>query len=457
MSHSRVFVLGCLWALGCAPTTTPPPVLPDGGSARFDVSQWRDVVDEPTLRFLIELTKAHRSESADLDGDGERELTVYRTPDGVTHWVWAPGGIVAFEVDRAPDGTETRRLAFENYAYWAEVDVFQPNGDAVFQFDSRNANRFDRRITRTVVDDTTFQWVEERVDGGAFVQTDAWQSTRWADQGGTGSDGCKGTRNMPTEFGPFADNVPGIFFVDDGEAAGCSLEEKVKLGKAMQCLKERLDGCLDRINSTVRNRLASRLATDEWQLGCDNPCPGRDATSQPRFGNIAAQTNFSKGALMNASPEELCALLIHEGLHMAESPHDPRAHDLQGKDEIYACAHYCGGCTSRGPANPRPTPNQDCATCAANDAKRRACGVKRQREAVGQGPSVCTGGLGTLMTPCPDWQAPVSRDCNDKPIGDPETSAGCCTMCPPNAMTNSKPCNPSTPTDSCSMKAPECP
>jgi hypothetical protein len=449
--------------LGCS-TGMRPTGLPDGGVdpfARFDVSSWQGAMDEPTLRFVVELKKAHRGESADLDGDGIRELSAFHTVDGATHWVWQPEYFPSFEVVRAADGTVTRTIDYENYNYPSEVDVFSADaGGALFQLDDNNDGVFDRRITRTTDPvDGGYLWVEEDTDGGprgVFMERARWVSDRWADQMGSGSDHCNGTSNMPTEIGLFAENVPGITAIDTG-AAGCSLMQKAKLGKAVDCMKKKLE-CLSRTNPAMRNRLVSRLATDEWQFGCNNPCPGRDATTNARVGDLAAQTNFSSNVL-NASDDYLCSIVIHEALHMAESPYNPADHDANGNDEIYSCARYCAGCVSGGPNSAGRTPNMDCAVCAGtSDSKRRACGVKRQVQPVGPGYSVCTGGLGTLMTACPDWHAPVEQDCNGKQIGQPNISAGCCNMCPANAATNSKPCGaPPPPTDTCSMKAPECP
>jgi hypothetical protein len=71
------------------------------------LSQWTDAgLDADALAYLTEISKAQHGQSADLDGDGYRELTVTHSPDGTTQWVSLPPGrsIPDFIVTAFSDG-----------------------------------------------------------------------------------------------------------------------------------------------------------------------------------------------------------------------------------------------------------------------------------------------------------------------------------------------------------------
>lgn len=444
-----------VFAVGCSSTV---PLTDAGFPVRFDKSKFKDITDDETLDWLFELRKAQLGESADLDGDGVRETTVTRTPQGSTKWVSQPFH-TAFQVEHFPDGRRVHQLFYENAGYMAQQAEFgtQPF-QALFSYDSNTNNKFERRITRSLETDGGLLWVEEvdAMEKGTWVETQRWATPQWHDQSGSGGDGCQGTANMPLEIGLFEENVPGITILDSlqNSTVGCDTMRTAKLGAALRCFRERLK-CLDRVNPTLRNNVASHLATDEWQLGCNNTCPGRNATSLPRNGGVPAKTNFSASFIDNATPSDLCSIVMHEAMHVAEVDYNPTDHDTNGDDQIYACSRYCADCNTRRHGATQ-TPNTDCATCAPTAAKKRACGLKTQHETVIYGMGICAGGF--VNPACSDWKAPVSRDCNGgSPVSRPE--AGCCNACPANSNNTIKPCAATLPmpTDTCSMKAPECP
>ncbi len=453
MARSGLAVLLLSVLPSCSSTTVP--VTDAGFPIRFDTSKWTGVVDDATLSWLIELRKAQLGESADLDGDGVRELLVTHTAQGTTRWVSQPFQ-VEFRVEQFPDGRRVHELNYENAGYFAEKAEFGVLPfQAVFSYDKDTNNKIERRITRSLELDGGLLWVEE-VDAketGVWVESQRWATPQWADQSGSGGDGCEGTANMPDGKAGFGENVPAINILETGEA-GCNFQRKLKLGVALNCFRERLK-CLDKMNPTLRNNIASHLVSDPWAMGCSNTCTGRAASTLPRVGSLPAKTNFAPSFIDTASQKDLCAVLMHESMHMAEVGYNPVDHDKNNDDVIYSCARYCAGCSTRSPRQPPPTPNQDCAACAANASKARVCGEKKQWQTISYTYGTCAGGFVNPL--CSDWKAPVRTDCNGKnPVED--AAAGCCNMCPANSNNTIKPCtNVQMPmSDSCNMTAPEC-
>ncbi len=253
------------------------------------------------------------------------------TTQGTTRWVSRPFH-VTFEVELFPDGRRVHQIGYENNFYFAESNEFGPAPfQAVFSHDKNLNNKFDRRITRSLETDGGLLWIEEvdPTEKGLWVESQRWGTAQWADQAGSGGDKCNGTANIEDESVFLAKNVPGVKILTSG-ASACDLKRSSKLGAAMNCVRKRLD-CIDRMNPTLRNNVDSHLSTDGWAIGCNNLCPDRDASTVARIGDIPAKTNFNGNTIDTVTSDELCSLLMHESMHMAETAYNPKDHDQKGK------------------------------------------------------------------------------------------------------------------------------
>ena len=72
------------------------------------------------------------------------------------------------------------------------------------------------------------------------------------------------------------------------------------------------------------------------------------------------QQQISTAAALDSLTEaETCTTVRHELMHFAKVPMEE--HHDDGCDAIYACARFYTTGTQIGPAQPPPTPNEDCA------------------------------------------------------------------------------------------------
>lgn len=434
---------------------------PGPGATPIDLSQWTDAgLGADALAFISEVSKAQHGQSADLDGDGYRELTVTHAPDGTTQWVsLQPGrGVPDFIVTAFPDGRRKYQANYENGAFF--VMVVERSADQATlttSFDDNHDHVLERRTVQTPYDAGYVLVVEQKSSTGMdpWTETQRYVLPTVRDQGGPAP--CDGTSNMPGRGIAFTEATPGITFMPEGTDTGCSLKRTARLGPAIDCARKRVRDCLGSVNRPLANMAMAHLASDAWVIGCNNPCPGRDGSSLPParsyFGSTEALSNFSSADLDNLDDNTLCEVVLHELLHASDAPMDD-SHE-QGVDPIYACARYCGFCIMRGPAH--PSSNQDCAVCSDGEAAKRKCGVKATLASVScPGMDLCHGSLGTNLN-CMACEGLANQDCAGKPL----TSSNvpyCCMTCPSNAPNNDEPCpGPLMPSDTCNMKPPMCP
>lgn len=417
--------------------------------APIDVSQWNGI-DAGALDFLVELNKARRGESADLDGDGLRELTVFRRADGTQVWVLENNGPVpAFMVEQFPDGHRKLQFWYSNFATPVLIEEVYAD-KRVSLFDDNHDLKYEKRVTETWPDDENVQAIEEADAGTTWAETRRWTRPLEADQG---SSGCSGLSN----FNAADESPPSMPAFSNQTAVECSEDQKKKLGRALDCAKNRLD-CLGRSNPVVASQLKAQLATNDLYIGCGNPCANKLATTRRGFLGGPGRMNFNGTRLNTWDDPDTCTILMHEMMHAADV-HQDDMHDM-GKDTIYSCSRYCGGCTHVGPfgaGNPAPSSNEDCARCAASESERRKCGVKRDLEGGACSTNaICHGTLGTNLA-CSTCENLQEKDCLGSKIGAPFFN--CCQSCPATAMRlNDKPCpGPLKASDTCMMKPPECP
>ena len=267
----------------------------------------------------------------------------------------------------------------------------------------------------------------------------------------------KGNWQLPEAL--IAGGQPNVGFSDAAEVK-CNPDQHKKLAKAFECVKDKLDGCMKRVNPTLRNRIISRLITDGLLIGCNNPCSNSLATTSPGSEHSAARMNFNPTRLTNWDDSYTCGVMLHEMTHLTGEGFGDE-HD-KGLDQTYACGNYCGGCQNVGPYGaaepftPPPSQNQNCSRCADTDAERRKCGSKAKlAKNCSVNYTLCHGTIGTNKL-CESCEVLETKDCTDREVTPPRFN--CCAMCPADASRiNDKECpGPLMESDTCNMPPPEC-
>ncbi|MBK7860025.1 MAG: hypothetical protein IPJ65_15660 [Archangiaceae bacterium] len=427
---------------------------PDGGGPvvpRIDLGGWSVLpeVDGGTKEFLVQVAKAQLGQAADLDLDGLNEVTVAHLPDGTTRWmIQGAGGHRAAMVERS--ATHQRvTIYFQNAGIPVEIEDSETTGDRVVQYDADHNRTFERVRTEHPVDDGGIEVVEQAVltDGG-FLELARFTLPVSADQGA--ATGCKGADNIPSD-NLLIGGTKGIELQTSGPAA-CNPTQTTKLNDALQCARDRLKNCVQQSNPELANRVQAALASKSLKVGCGNPCGGADASTEEGFWNSAARMNFNPNSLMTLTPDQLCAVTMHELSHYAGVPRDD--HHDDGEDPIYNCARYCAHCVARGPSS--GSASKDCVRCASYDGARRACGLDRKLENI-ECPSLalCHGGIGVNMS-CTTCDGIVDYDCNGKKL--PGVGFfSCCQACPTDAnRVNDKPCPALSASSTCGMMPAGC-
>ncbi len=454
---------------GCSGAPPPPgagsdasgdfglPPAGDGGLS-FSLGTWEAerVTDPEGYRLLAGYSRARAGQSVDLDGDGEVDIAVWREPDGrLVQWYLV--GRAYFRplwvAQRFLDGRTTLEIdRDENQPFDVLVETDPRLNRRVEQYDDDFNRAFERRRTLTTDAAAGTQLVVEERDAqqnGTWVETRRFTLQLHANQ--AEDDGCNGVSNFPLE--PFADVPlvlihPSIGIVVDETQVKCSGENVKAAKEAALCAIKKIDSCLRNSNAEVAARVQAALSNGYVNIGCNNPCPGRDATTlSPRM-NL--RSNFS-----TLTPDERCAIVLHELMHHADVPRDDTHKD--GVDRVYACARYCNKCVKRGPTAPPPSDQDDCVTCAETGPERARCGVKEDVvDGTCTGNALCSGGLGGNM-PCETCSVKVQKDCKGSRLDDRETYL-CCKTCPNGYPTNPTDCRFSNPTlsNTCNMKPPGC-
>ncbi len=434
----------------------------DGGFVKpdtavpIDVTQWQGMVDAGTLAFLVELGKAKRCESADLDGDGIREMLCIRAADGTQTWVKETnGGAPAFKIERFADGRVRYSYWYLNSNFPAILDEEFPDGHRTTLFDSDHDRKFERSVDEVPDggDIVATEYVNAGSVDGGLVFSRQWVRPASSDQGGGAR--CDGNSNFPSEISLWQGGDPPGF--SDKAAVKCNPTLRAKLATAFECARKKLE-CVGRTNPSMKKQVDARMLDDDLQYGCGNPCADALATTLPASGPYKGQTNFNGSRLASWTPEEACTTVLHELLHAAKVSEGPSHAD--GTDAIYSCARYCSNCIdfggAFGAANPFPSDNMDCVRCAETAADKKRCGIKSELMG-GPCPSyaLCHGGIG-VNTQCATCENRITKDCEGTQAGPPEFN--CCKTCPANATTNDKVCpGPFLPSDTCMSKPPECP
>jgi hypothetical protein len=460
MTRLRAALLASLLtACGSGSTADAGYVNPDTVKP-IDVSQWEGLVDAGTISYLVELGKAKRCESADLDGDGVRETLCVRSPDGTQTWIQENNGAVPdYKIEHFADGRVLFTYWYQNYSAPVILDEEFPDGHRVTLFDWNHDLKFERRIDESPdggdIEATEYLDAGPSDAGpGGFVVSRRWVRPAARDQGQVPM--CNGTANFPTVTGWWQGGSPPEFAVVDKVA--CTATQQQKLAAAFECAKTKLK-CVGRVNETVKKQVEAHLLDDDLRYGCNNPCGDALATTLPSVFGSKAETNFNGTRLNGWTADQTCSTVLHELMHMAKVEEGGNHPD--GTDRIYSCARYCTGCIDFGGVfggmdPPFPSDNLDCVRCAETATEKAKCGIKKELKA---GPcstlALCHGGIG-INKACTGCENLVTNDCEGTQLRSPELN--CCTQCPPDALTNDKVCpGPFQPSDTCMSKPPECP
>ncbi|GMU58995.1 MAG: hypothetical protein AMXMBFR34_07580 [Myxococcaceae bacterium] len=466
----RKLLATCALVLGGC-SSTPPTDVPDAslpGVPRIDVSEWTGVVSEQTTKLLEQLGRAWAGQSADLDGDGKVDLLALRDADGALTYRYEPSanGRPGWLLERLPDGHERLSMDLDERTFWDVVIDDYPDGRRLVMKDRDFNNKYDFRstATRTVTGDG-WEVVEEEdaTETGTWTETRRYRMDDVAWQGAK----CNGFRNWvvaPELANTRTIGQTTIGFAgvpsgpqDDSTSLACTQPHRDKLMRAFACALDRL-GCLDLANREFATLAWATVTTRKILVGCGNDCAGAiAATDRVPDADARSRMAWNPAEIDRLSDQDLCSTALHEMLHWAGAPHDKANHD-DGSDQIYACGHYCGGCTHEGPLQPPRSSMEDCVVCAGSEEERVRCGWKQKlADITCPTYNLCHGGIG-VNAACSTCQGIWYYDCMDSKLSDAPEFYCCATCAPPADRANDKPCtSPPTLRDSCNQPPPECP
>jgi len=411
----------------------------------------------------------------DLDGDGIPEAQLTRDQKGGIQFetVTAEGG-VDYIYEKSAAGA-THSLADVNgdgmtdYQEDAYVDEKGRRSKIVYQYDFNFDGYPESRRTDIFDWDNKLQRVtEERDDegNGDYIIVKQWTRKLW-----TRDDIIKKSRNndevsVKKNFIPVDHNGDGLLTLQS-EDLGCgkTTDETIKninkLFKATTCAFEQANSCFKEINRLVFKKFQSayiHLFLETLQVTCGSHEKNYSAftdTSDSGYiifvdpEHVFKNCKTEDESCQQKEEEELCSLMLHELMHVAEFP---VGDDHDGKyDVIYSCARHCGFCQ-----NEINTLSTDCITCVnygQNDPLAPVfggidplqCG---SQEIIEEGPcedtyAVCHAGLGCISAVCEQCRTSKLYSCDTKRVDVDMTvfSSFCCLQCPSDCdSSNDFPC-----------------
>jgi hypothetical protein len=403
-----------------------------------------------------------------LNGDGRVDLLVLRDADGSVTYRYEPNanGRPLWILEKRADGHKRLSMDLDERTFWDVVIEDFVDGHRVEMKDTNFDHTYDFRSTwtRTASDDG-YEVVEEVDPTGAG----AWTETRRYFMSDVNSQGAKcdpyrnwlmapdlATSNQlgksTIEFASVPDGPH-----DDSKSLACTRPHRDKLMRAFACALDRI-GCLDLTNRAFAILTWATVTTQKIVIGCGNDCPQHIAATDRRSTEGArSRMAWNPAEIDRLSDQDLCSTALHELLHWAGVKSNAADHD-DGTDQIYACGHYCGGCTHEGPLQPPRTSMEDCVVCAGTEAERARCGWKQKlADITCPNLALCHGGIGVNAV-CSTCQGIWYYDCMDSKLSDAPEFYCCATCAAPADRANDKPCTASpTLADSCNQPPPECP
>ncbi len=478
----------CVAVVAACTRSSPPPAPPPDVLAD-ELEPFADAGASPELlHYLRELAKARAGEAADLDGDGGRETTAIALEDRLrweTNTRMIPGQPdVVIEVYSAGGSYTAVDSNQDSHPEW--VETVSADGKLVtLLFDENSRGVANRRETQlTSADGRQVTVRNEVLDGGSFVPDSEF--TRSNVLAGAAYDACAAHNfdldNFPSVATPeqtlvgveapdFGTGHVPVNVISGDATSGYSCRHRMSaLMKAFDCAlgKEKNRGldCLRQTNAALATRLSSILINASITVGCGLYCPGVVAVTDKVYQEGAGwpsryRININPTDFDKSIPEDQCNTVLHELLHVARATSGPGHSDGDPRDQVFACANFCSGCSSSGDASLAGGAHADCARCAGSNRERAACGVQRKLEDIpctspGVPPSICHGGLANLN--CVQCGGAVDVDCAGAEFDPPVRLFNCCKMCPPAQPMNDRVCpGPFGPSDAaCKTDMPMC-
>lgn len=374
------------------------PLLPDEES--------RSEYSAEELREYEQITRFHRGEAADLDGDGRKEA--------VGRWV---NGVFTFAIDENGDGTPdntsdgTREVDDSDYDGRPNMIVtttVRPNGGlkVVRERDKDGDGTMDERYTTERLTSTTERRLMERRDdpnGEYRVVYDRVASltnlhlarTPTSNLSSSEQEACidEFPQRFPKDISAPVYGTKGVIIPYGRAALGrCTSDQGKKVRKALSCVKDKALTCLSTLNPALARRLSKFL---QWRdqatkavISCSGTCDvGGITRNDFGVGNSEIQAIELPSGILNVPDTMACEFLLHELLHaMKEEP--AADHDSNGNDQIYSCSRVCSGCShsSVGAGDD----HRDCAVCGEPVANKQSCGWKALAEgSIGTDPKGC--------------------------------------------------------------------
>jgi len=414
--------------------------------------------DEVVQYFSDQLERLSNGESADLDGDGYKEMSVSTDAQGRTVWettyetfveyssdyeytrVYDPvldSEIVTINIDYSPwiqtTTTENQRVILEDtdndFIYdWRQQDDYNwpENTKRTTISTAHTANGDFQTISDVTVSLTEYKCGKK--------MTSAERAALNASQT---NPVCKPVYPSGGVDIKLAGKDIGIYtnYADkDGADGSCSLAHSEKIEKAYDCAVAQNTGCLQNTNKAEFLRLTDALANNHLHISCgtSSACSTDQGSNQPRDGEHS-DISWNPRFLDSMTDDALCSAMLHEMMHFAGTPDasDKTGYNHNdGVDRVYACSRYCGGsdgCTydNNFPGDCGITMAKDCAVCAGTPDEKYQCGYKERKA---RWCCCCDKSCdnGQVAAPCESIGGVDVYSCDNVRLW----SDGCCEKCP---------------------------
>jgi hypothetical protein len=337
---------------------------------------------------------------ADLDGDGLPDVRTVVAGDGTRTvtlisalgYYGGPPLLTITYAANEGDVTATGDMNEDGTADFAASSVV--TGDKLTEqqsWDTNDDELLDLRVTVVYqpINDRnaatiTVTTEEATGDPPQFETTSSFTSSIRAEAG----DPCEGLITYPSGDGSSISPLgrPNMRVMTNGEPGACSPEDANRIVDAINTVAGDLLNCISRENHSLYLDIARAMSGTNLQISCGDNCNlpngtyGVANTEMPgRFRHIFDDPRMSLNMSKLGSDDCLASTLLHEMAHWSGTPHEGDATGQGGKDNVYACARYCGGCiTDTKCAKGAGDLSHDCAKCARYNAEKSWCGSKEQ-------------------------------------------------------------------------------
>ncbi len=344
---------------------------------------------------------------ADLDGDGLPDVRTVVAADGTRTVSFISalgyyGGPALLTITYAANGgdvTVTGDLNEDEQADFAGSSTI--SGDMLTEqqsWDFDADGTLDLRVTAvyqpiTDRNSATITVTTEEATGEppVFATTSSYTGSIRTEAG----DPCSGLITYPSGDGSSVSPMgrPNMRVMTNGEAGACSSQDADRIIKAINKVAKDFLNCLKSANQPMYSDIVTAMSERNLQISCGNNCNLPNGTysmantEMPgHWHQIFDDPRMSLNMSKLGSDDCLASILLHEMAHWSGTPHEGDASGQGGKDNVYACGRYCGGCITASCGNGAGDAAYDCAKCSRTKALKYACGYREKWLEVEHGP-----------------------------------------------------------------------